>query len=64
MKPINAKDAFFIYGSRAISPAGDDLVAIEGEKNAKNFTKKYSGKRIFRFNEVSNALIKLINGRI
>jgi len=64
MKLINAKDAFYIYGSRAISPSGDDLVAIENEEDAINFSKKYNGKRVFRFNEVSDALIRLINGRI
>jgi nitrous oxide reductase accessory protein NosL len=64
MEPINARTAYYIYGSRAISPAGDDLVAIEGEQNAKEFSQKYSGKRIFKFDEVSDALIRLINGRI
>ncbi len=64
MKLINARDAFYIYGSRAISPSGDDLVAIENQEDAINFSKKYNGKRIFRFNEVSDALIRLINGRI
>ncbi|MCK5110510.1 MAG: nitrous oxide reductase accessory protein NosL [Arcobacteraceae bacterium] len=64
MKPINAKDAFYIYGSRATSPSGDDLVSIENEKDAKYFAEKYSGKRIFKFNEIPEALIRLINGRI
>lgn len=64
MKLINAKDAYYIYGSRAISPAGDDLVVIENEKDAKIFAANYNGKRVFRFHEVSNALIRLINGRI
>ncbi len=64
MKLINARDAFYIYGSRAISPAGDDLVAIENKQDAINFAEKYNGKRVFRFNEVSDALIRLINGRI
>ena len=64
MKLINARKAFYIYGSRAISSAGDDLVAIEKEDDAREFAKKYSGKRVFRFEQVSDALIKLINGRI
>ena len=64
MKLINAKNAFYIYGSRAHSPAGDDLVAIENEQDAKKFSTNYSGKRIFKFSEVSDALIRLINGRI
>ena len=64
MKPIDAKKAFYIYGSRATSPSGDDLVAIKGEKEARIFAKKYSGKRVFKFSEISDALIRLINGRI
>ena len=64
MKAINARDAFYIYGSRAISPAGDDLVAIEKREDAEKFAKKYHGRRVFKFDEVSGALIKLINGRI
>ena len=64
MQPINAKDAFYIYGTRAISPSGDDLVAIGDKHRAKEFAKQYSGKRVFRFVEVSDALIRLINGRI
>lgn len=64
MKPINAREAFFVYGSRAISPAGDDLVAIEKEVDAKNFAKMYNGKRVLKFKEISASLINLINGRI
>ncbi len=64
MKPINAKDAFYIYGSRAISPAGDDLVAIEKKIDAQKFAEKYKGRRVFQFDEVSSALIQLLNGSI
>ncbi|MEA2017059.1 MAG: nitrous oxide reductase accessory protein NosL [Campylobacterota bacterium] len=64
MKPINAKTAYFIYGSRATSRAGDDLVSIENKSDADYFYKKYSGKRMFKFNEVPDALIRLLNGRI
>ena len=64
LKPINAETAFFVYGSRATSPSGDDLVALETKEAAEKFSKAYSGKRIFKFDEVSDALIRLINGRI
>ena len=64
MKLLNAKDAYYIYGSRAISPSGDDLVVIENEEDAKIFSERYSGKRVFKFKEISPALIRLINGRI
>ena len=64
LKPIDAEKAFYVYGSRAISPAGDDLVALETKEGAEAFFKKYSGKRIFEFDKVSDALIRLLNGRI
>jgi len=64
LKPIDAEKAFYIYGSRAISPAGDDLVAIETKVRAEVFSKKYNGKRIMPFEKISDALIRLLNGRI
>jgi len=64
LKPIDAEKAFYIYGSRAISPAGDDLVAIETKDRADAFAKKYNGKRVFPFDKVSDALIRLLNGSL
>jgi len=64
LKAINAQTAFYVYGSRATSPSGDDLVAFATKQAATKFSKTYSGKRIFKFDEVPDALIKLLNGRI
>ena len=64
LKPLNAREAFFVYGSRAISPAGDDLPAFESRDKAKKFVEQYGGSRIFTFENVSNGLIKLLNGDI
>ena len=64
MKPINAETAFFVYGSRATSPAGDDLVPFATREAAEKFSKAYGGKRILKFDEVPDALIRLLNGRI
>jgi len=64
LKAINAETAFFVYGSRATSPSGDDLVALSTKEAAEKFSNKYSGKRIFKFDEVPDALIRLLNGRI
>ncbi len=63
-KVLDARGAFFVYGSRGISPAGDDLPAFESYQKAEEFAKQYSGKRVFGFKEVSLALINLLNGRI
>ena len=64
LKAINAETAFFVYGSRATSPSGDDLVPLATKEAAEKFSKTYSGKRILKFDEVPDALIKLLNGRI
>ena len=64
LKPINAEKAFYVYGSGATSPSGDDLVPFESEAEAKKFSKVQNGKRILKFDEVPDALIRLLNGRI
>lgn len=63
-KIIDAKKAFFVYGSNKISPAGDDLVAFDSKQNAEFYSKNNNGKRILNFLEVKNSLIRLLNGRI
>ena len=64
LKIIDARKAFFVYGSHNISPAGDDLAAFESKDEAQKFLEKNNGKRIFDFDSVLNSLIRLLNGRI
>ena len=65
LEPINAEEAYFVYGAGAVtSPAGDDLPAFKSKEEAEKFSKEYDGKRVMPFNKISNALIKLLNGRI
>ncbi|MEA1892998.1 MAG: nitrous oxide reductase accessory protein NosL [Campylobacterota bacterium] len=64
MKLINAKGAFYVYGSNETSPAGDDLPAFATFAEAENFSKAHNGKRIMHFRDISDALIRLLNGRI
>ena len=64
LKPVKAKGAFYIYGSNETSPSGDDLVPFDSYADAEEFSKAHNGKRIMSFKEVSDALIRLINGRI
>ena len=64
LKSVKAKGAFYIYGTNVTGPAGDDLVAFNSYADAEEFSKKHNGKRILGFRDVSDALIRLINGRI
>ena len=63
-KPIDARGAFFVYGSRVTSPAGDDLVPLASYEAAQKFIQKNGGSRILNFSQVNYALINLLNGRI
>ena len=63
-KTINAKGAFFVYGTDVTSPAGDDLVPFDSYKAAQEFSKKHHGSRVFGFRDVSYGLIKFLNGAI
>ena len=64
LKPVKAKGAFYIYGTNVSGPAGDDLIAFDSYAAAEKFSKEHNGKRILGFRDVSDALIRLINGRI
>ena len=64
LNPVKAKGAFYIYGANIIGPAGDDLIPFDSYVAAEEFSKNHNGKRILSFKEVSDALIRLINGRI
>lgn len=64
LKPVDAKGAFFVYGSTEISPAGDDLVPFANYEDAKKFASSHSGKRVLSFQELKLSLINLLNGRI
>lgn len=64
LRAINAKGAFYVYGSNKVSPAGDDLPAFESYDAANEFAKNNNGKRVLSFTEVKKGLIELLNGDI
>jgi len=64
MKLIDAETAYYVYGSNVTSPAGDDMVPFATKEAAEKFLKVHNGHRVMPFDKVSDALIRLINGRI
>lgn len=64
LQAINGKTAYYVYGSRNISPGGDDLPAFATREEAELYAKQHRGRRIFAFDEVQPALISLLNGDI
>jgi len=63
-KPIDAETAYYVYGSSATSPAGDDLVPFATKTAAEQFMKKNNGKRVMKFKDVSFGLIKWLNNAL
>lgn len=58
MKPIDGKTAWYVVGSDVFGPMGRELIPLQQEMEAKEFTKDHLGKQILRFDEVTPALIK------
>lgn len=61
---IDARRAYYVYGSNITSISGDDLVPFKNEHDAKAYAKNHNGQRIFRFSQVKHQLIELLNGSI
>lgn len=57
---IDARSAYFVIGSDVSGPMGNELVPFKTEKDAKAFKLDHKGKRILRFNEISQQTIKAL----
>jgi nitrous oxide reductase accessory protein NosL len=58
---IDARTAFFVYGSDVYGPMGSELIPFSTEKDAAAFKLDHKGKRILRFNEITRQTIKSLN---
>ncbi|MEW6409517.1 MAG: nitrous oxide reductase accessory protein NosL [Nitrospirota bacterium] len=53
LKMVPAEKVFFIIRSNVYGPMGKELIPVETESGAKEFVKDHGGKRILRFNEIT-----------
>ena len=61
LRVIDAKKAFYVYGSRLMSPKGDDLVPFQYEKDAQNFMKENGGHKVLTWEHFKLNLFDLLN---
>ncbi len=61
LKVIDAKKAFYVYGSHLMSPKGDDLVPFQYEKDAQNFMKENGGHKVLTWKHFKLNLFDLLN---
>ncbi len=54
---IDAKSAYFVVGSDVYGPMGDELIALKDKKSAKDFYFDHRGKKILRFDDITQDLV-------
>jgi copper chaperone NosL len=58
LKPIDARQAYFVVGSDVHGPMGKELVPFGKATDAQAFLKDHKGKKALRFNEVTPSILK------
>lgn len=61
LKHIDARAAYFVIGSDVYGPMGKELVPFEKQSDAQAFLKDHQGKKILRFNDVTPAILKVMD---
>jgi len=62
-KLINAKDAYYVFGSTLMSVGGDDIIPFASESDANEFFTKNKGKKIFRIDRMNENFINYLDMR-
>lgn len=62
-KLIDAKTAYYVFGSNIMSVGGDDLIPFSLENDAKEFFKVNNGKQIYRFDRMTENFINYLDMR-
>ncbi len=58
---IDAKKAWYVFGSRLVGPHGDDLIPLSSKTRAELFVKRYGGTRIMEFGKLSAGLVRYLD---
>lgn len=60
-KAIEARESFFVVGSDVYGPMGDELIPFAKLEDAKTFSLDHKGKKILRFDEIDEIIIKKLD---
>ncbi len=58
---IDARKAWYVVGSDVLGPMGHELVPLEKQSDAQEFSDDHQGKRIVRFDEVTPAMLEQLD---
>jgi nitrous oxide reductase accessory protein NosL len=62
LKPVEARAAFYVTGADVLGPMGHELVPFGRREDAEEFQRDHRGQRLHRFDEVTPALLKALDG--
>ena len=55
---IDARAAWYVIGSDVLGPMGHELVPLATQAEAEEFQRDHKGKRVFRFDQITSALLE------
>ena len=58
VKPLDAKEGYFVVGSDVFGPMGKELVPFGKKTEAEEFLRDHRGKRVLRFGEVNRTVLE------
>ena len=62
LKPIDARQAWYVIGSDVLGPMGHELVPLATRADAEDFVKDHKGRRVLRFDDVTAELLAQLDG--
>lgn len=61
LKVVDAKKAYYVFGSKVVGPKGDDLIPFEHKAAAENFMKTNGGSKILTWDDFKLNLFDFLN---
>jgi nitrous oxide reductase accessory protein NosL len=62
IEEIPAKEAFYVLDADVFGPMGHELIAFKNKKSAQIFMSEHHGKKIVRFEEITDAMVMALDG--
>jgi len=62
IEEIPAKEAFYVLDADVFGPMGHELTAFKNKKSAETFMAEHHGKKIVRFNEITDVMVMALDG--
>jgi nitrous oxide reductase accessory protein NosL len=60
-KAIDGEKAFYVTGSDVLGPMGNELIPFENESDAKTFLADHNGKKIVKFEKISQKEVRSLD---